>query len=206
MHIWMSLFGGSPFTMTLLSHKVLSRPICKKLLTHKLLHKTAQERDEEAQCEYWDIICDHSAGWGKEFVFVDEMSKNDHNTAWQYGLAIAGDHADFIDNFVHGDRYSMVAGITTDGYVSTCVIPGSFNAQEFFDYITEQVVGSKAISYIFVSDIFPQWLPEMNLYPGNWSILIADNCQIHHNIQLVVIVNAAGESCQCNWSYWSILV
>ena len=54
-----------------------------------------------------------------------------------------GERADFIDNFVHGDRYSMVAGITTDGYVSTYVIPGSFNAQEFRDYITEQVVGIK---------------------------------------------------------------
>jgi len=72
------------------------------------------------------------------------MSKNDHDTARRYGLAMSGERADFIDNFVRGDRYSMVAGITTDGYVSTRVIPGSFNAQEFRDYITEQVVGIKS--------------------------------------------------------------
>jgi len=113
-------------------------------LTCKLLHKNAQEHDEEAQHEYWDVIHDHSAGWGKEFVFVDEMSKNNHDTAWRYGLAISGEHAEFIDNFVHGDRYSMVTGITTDGYVSTHVIPGSFNTQEFCNYITEQVVGIKS--------------------------------------------------------------
>jgi len=35
-------------------------------------------------------------------------------------------------------------------------------------------------------------LPEMNPYPGPRSILVLDNCRIHHNIELVDIVNAAG--------------
>jgi len=34
----------------------------------------------------------------------------------------------------------MVAAITIDGYIATRVVPGSFNAEEFRDYITEQVV------------------------------------------------------------------
>ena len=34
----------------------------------------------------------------------------------------------------------------------------------------------------------------MNPYPANWSILVMDNCQIHYNIELVDIVNAAGMS------------
>ncbi|KDR67239.1 hypothetical protein GALMADRAFT_23095, partial [Galerina marginata CBS 339.88] len=98
----------------------------------------------------------------EEFVFVDEMSKNDHDTARRYGRALSGERADFVDNFVRGDRYSMVAAITIDGYIATRVIPGSFNADEFRDYITEQV------------------LPEMNPYPASRSILIMDNCRIHH--------------------------
>jgi hypothetical protein len=32
----------------------------------------------------------------------------------------------------------------------------------------------------------------MNPYPANRSILVMDNCRIHHNIELVDIVNAAG--------------
>ena len=32
----------------------------------------------------------------------------------------------------------------------------------------------------------------MNPYPANQSILVMDNCQIHHNIELVDIVNAVG--------------
>ena len=32
----------------------------------------------------------------------------------------------------------------------------------------------------------------MNPYPANRSILVMDNCRIHHNIELIDIVNAAG--------------
>lgn len=34
----------------------------------------------------------------------------------------------------------------------------------------------------------------MNEYPGHRSILVLDNCRIHHNIALVDLVNAAGQS------------
>ena len=111
-------------------------------LTRKLLHKIAREREAEQRAEYFAVVRDHSAGRGEEFLFVDEMSKNDHDTARRYGRSLSGTRADFIDNFVRGDRYSMVAALTTDGYVSSRVIPGSFNAEEFRDYITEQVVSS----------------------------------------------------------------
>ena len=50
-------------------------------LTWKLLHKISWERDEEAQHEFMEVIHDHSTGQGEEFVFVDEMSKNDHDTS-----------------------------------------------------------------------------------------------------------------------------
>ncbi|KJA16998.1 hypothetical protein HYPSUDRAFT_111694, partial [Hypholoma sublateritium FD-334 SS-4] len=73
-----------------------------------------------------------------------------------------------------GEEYSMVAAITVEGYMSTRVIPGSFDAIEFRDYVVEQI------------------LPDTNPYPGNRSILIMDNCRIHHNPELVEMVNTAG--------------
>jgi len=123
-----------------ISRSALHKNLQDAGLTRKLLHKIARERDEEARREFLDVIHDHSAGQGEEFVFIDEMSKNDHDTSRRYGLAMSGARADFIDNFVRGDRYSMVAAITIGGYISTRVIPGSFNAVEFRDFITEQVV------------------------------------------------------------------
>ena len=47
-----------------------------------------------------------------------------------------------LDRFVCCDRYSMLAVLTTDGYISSRVIPGFFNTEEFRLYITEQVVRS----------------------------------------------------------------
>jgi len=38
----------------------------------------------------------------------------------------------------------------------------------------------------------------MNPYPANRSILVMDNCRIHHNIELIDIVNAAGKV-RCNF-------
>ena len=41
-------------------------------LTQKLLHKIAQEQDEEARHKIFDVIHDHSAGLEEEFMFMDE--------------------------------------------------------------------------------------------------------------------------------------
>jgi hypothetical protein len=56
---------------------------------------------------------------------------------------MSGERADFIDNFVRGDRYSMVAAITSGGYIATRVVLGSFDAVEFREFISEQVVRSR---------------------------------------------------------------
>ncbi len=68
--------------------------------------------------EFRATVRDNSAGDGEEFVFLDEMSKNDHDTARRYGYAMQGERADFVNNFVHGDRYSLVATLALDGYIA----------------------------------------------------------------------------------------
>ena len=85
-------------------------------LTRKLLHKIAKERDEETRAEYMAVIQDCTGGQGIELVFIDEFSKNDHDTARRYGCTPSGQRADFIDNFVRGERYSTVAALTISGY------------------------------------------------------------------------------------------
>lgn len=87
-------------------------------LTRKLLHKIASEQDEELRADFLATVREHSTGQGDEFIFLDEMSKNNHDIARRYGRSMRGERADFIDNFVRGDRYSLLAAITTDGYVA----------------------------------------------------------------------------------------
>lgn len=122
------------------------------------------------------------------------MSKNDHDTARWYGVSLSGKHADFMDNFIHGDWYSLVVAITVEGYIAARVIAGSYDAIEFHDCIAEQVVCWPLFCQSFCSHIFH--ILEMNPYPAHQSILVLDNCQIHHNVDLVDLVNAASSF---NW-------
>ena len=61
------------------------------------------------------------SGNRSEFICLDETSKNEHSYARRYGLAPAGQRAELKDVFVHGDRYSLLAAMTIDGYLATRV-------------------------------------------------------------------------------------
>ena len=39
-------------------------------------------------------------------------------------------------------------------------------------------------------------LPQMNPFPAERSVLVLDNCRIHHNEALVELVMSAGELCR----------
>ena len=77
-----------------------------------------------------------------QLVFVDETSKDDRTIYRHYGRAPAGQRATIHANFVHGDRYSMVAALSLDGYKALRVVPGSVDGAEFFDFIIHDLVSS----------------------------------------------------------------
>ncbi|KIM76786.1 hypothetical protein PILCRDRAFT_44277, partial [Piloderma croceum F 1598] len=68
-------------------------------------------------------------------------------------------------------KYSLVAAITTEGYMATQVVPGSLDSFKFYNFIAEDV------------------LPQMNPYPAERSVLVLDNCRIHHNDAIVELVH-----------------
>ena len=123
-----------------ISHSTLHKNLQDAGLTQKLLHKIARECDQEMRAEYMDVIRDCTGGQGVELVPIDEFSKNNHDTAQHYGHAHSGQCADFIDNFVCGDQYSTVAVISISGYDVVHSVLGSFDSDQFCDFIVEQVV------------------------------------------------------------------
>ncbi|KAJ8486860.1 hypothetical protein ONZ45_g14529 [Pleurotus djamor] len=157
----------------------VSRPTVHQTLldagiTRKLLSKSALERDFELRTEWMQTIQggDFEAD-GSQFIFVDETSKDEHIWARSHGRSHAGERAALSDVFVQGDRYSLVAVLGIDGYVAAEVIPGSYDGLSFYEFIQEQV------------------LIHMNPFPGARSVLVMDNCRIHHNPALVNLVRAA---------------
>jgi hypothetical protein len=113
-------------------------------LTWKLLHKIGSEQDEVIQAEFLETVREHSAGQGDKFVFLNKMSMNDHGTSRHYGQSMVGECADFVDNFVCGDQYSLLAAVAKKGYVASQTVLGSFDSVEFYNFVAEQVVSTIA--------------------------------------------------------------
>lgn len=123
-----------------ISKSALQKNLEEAGLTRKLLTKIAQERDQQARQDYWDVINGDLGGDSDLLVMADETSKNDLTLARRYGRAIAGERAAFTDVFTRGQRYSLAAAISRRGYIAAKVLPGSFDSFDFFDFIAEQVV------------------------------------------------------------------
>jgi transposase len=123
-----------------ISQSTLCRNLIEAGLTRKILHKMALERDEALREDWRDGLQNDFFGDGSEFICVDETSKNELTYARRYGRSISGEPANLTDVFARGDRYSLVAAITTKGYIAAHAVPGSFDAFEFYNFIAEQVV------------------------------------------------------------------
>ncbi|KAJ7038443.1 hypothetical protein C8F04DRAFT_874612, partial [Mycena alexandri] len=92
----------------------------------------------------------------------DESSKDTRDLARHYGRSPIGMPAQYIHQFIRDERYTLTAAMSTQGYIATRIVEGSMDAYEFFDFIIEDV------------------LPQMKPYPDAQSVLVLDNCRIHH--------------------------
>ncbi|KIM66079.1 hypothetical protein SCLCIDRAFT_39518, partial [Scleroderma citrinum Foug A] len=142
-------------------------------LTRKILHKLASERDEQCWQDFRQLILHTFQGDGSEFIFVDETSKDKRTWAHHYGRAMSGACASLSDVFVRGDQYSLVAAMTIDGYIAADIVEGLYDRELFYVFITQQV------------------LPMMHLFLAERSVIVLDNCCIHHNEELEAEVQEA---------------
>jgi transposase len=126
-------------------------------LTHKMLRKAAAERDEIRREEFRTWVADNLVA--NMIVTADESSKDDRTIFRRWGRSGSGERAVIDSNFVRGERYSIVAAISTNGYEGFRVVQGSVDSGEFFDFIVEDVV----------SDYVVNWCSScynLNSYPG----------------------------------------
>jgi len=75
--------------------------------------------------------------------------------------------------FVRGVRYSLLPAITVDGIIYSHIKAGGYNGEEFLEYLD----GLTA---------------QMNPYPGPRSVLVIDNCRIHHVFGVEELCEARG--------------
>jgi hypothetical protein len=112
--------------------------------------------------------------------------------ACHYGYCIQGQRAEAPGPFVRGTRYTLVAAMSLKGYIATRVVEGSLDSEAFFDFITDQVVCIVHI-FLLLQLISLFQVPKMNPFPDEHSVLVMDNCRIHHNDALLESLNSCGE-------------
>ena len=82
---------------------------------------------------------------------------------------------------MHGRRYTILPVLTLDGLITWDIIEGSVTVEHFLQFLCEHVVCDNALFLSFEpSDCFLIQIPLTNPYPGPHSVLVLDNCSIHH--------------------------
>jgi transposase len=96
------------------------------------------------------------------FVWADETGSDARDMLRRYGYAIRGHRAEVRRLYVRGSRISSIAAISSSGLIDTYHTVSTGTGDSFFDFIRGSVI--------------PNMLP----YPNPNSILVMDNCSIHH--------------------------
>ena len=107
-------------------------------MTHKALQIAAAERDEVARTAWRAAIQENLVA--QQCITIDESSKDDRTIYRHYGRAIRGGRAISSQPFVRGDRWSILAAMTVDGYLGVRIVPDSVDSDEFFEFIVEDIV------------------------------------------------------------------
>jgi transposase len=103
-------------------------------------------------------------------MFLDEATHNQKTSGRTRGWALVERGCVQRRFFVRGQRYSILLVLTMDRIITYDVIPGSVTSVRFVKFLRELVI------------------PLTNPYPGPQSVLVLDNCSIHHSkgVQAVV--------------------
>ena len=159
------------------SLSTISRAMQHLALTHKKVSAEAIERNELLratwQAEYGDIPADYC-------VWLDESSVDNRTNHRQSGWATIGQACVRPGLFVRGQRYSVLPALSYEGYIAYDIFEGSVNKEKFLRFLNEQVVSLFNFFRVFLMLIIYYKAPQLNPYPGPLSVVILDNCSIHH--------------------------
>ena len=129
----------------------------------------ALERNELLRAVYMNQIAEVITN-PDMLMFIDEAARNRRTSGRSKGWASVGRRCVQHRLFVRGQRFSTLPVLTIDGIITHDIIPGSVTSDRFLQFLQELVI------------------PLTNPYPGPRSVLILDNCNIHHSEKIRALV------------------
>ena len=76
----------------------------------------------------------------EQLVVLNETSKDDRTIIRKYGRAPSGEDPFVEVSLDRGVHYSILPALTIDGYLAVCVVEGSIDGAEFYDFVVNDVV------------------------------------------------------------------
>ena len=142
-------------------------------ITRKKIQHTALQRSDHYRGAY---IAEVSMYKANMLVFVDETGKDARDSARRFGYALRGQTPQVPRLFNRGVRTSVIAAISSTGLIGYELHTGGVSGEEFYDFVRGTLI------------------PNMNPFDGDSdnSILILDNCSIHHVESVLTLLQQSG--------------
>lgn len=142
----------------------IQRAIERLDFTRKVVSKEAKERNnllraiwEGGMAQYDDPDL---------FLFLDESAVNNLTTQRLAGWSQRGIPCVRRATFLRGAHYSILPALSINGIEALDIFEGAVNREKFVGFLREQIA------------------PILNPYPGKRSVVVMDNCAIHHEEEI----------------------
>ena len=149
--------------------------VCRVLRKNGYSRKKIQQRAKQRSIAYRGDFMAHALQYPHTFfVWADEMGTDRRDQLRQFGYALRGERAICHRILTRGTRVSAMAAMTADGVLAYDLTTGSVTAEKFFDFLRGSAI------------------PNMQPFPGQNSILVLDNCSIHHAHDVETLLYSLG--------------
>jgi hypothetical protein len=108
------------------------------------------------------------------FVWVDETGTDRRDQLRKFGYALRGYPAVCKRLLVRGTRVSAIVGMASSGILAYELSTGSTDSLKFVDFIRSKLI------------------PSMQPFPAQHSIVIMDNCAVHHVQEIKDVIESVG--------------
>ena len=153
------------------SGSTVCRVLRRNGFTRKKMVQIARQRCMEYRGAFIADILQYPTDW---LVFLDETGCDNRDQIRKYGYSFIGETPVYCRFLNRGTRISTICAISQEGLLCYECITGTTNGDKFYDFVRGSLI------------------PEMQPFPGRKSVLIMDNCSIHHVQEVKDILEATG--------------
>ena len=161
----------SEVTNVIVSSSTICRVLHKYGCSRKKLTKIAKQRSTLYRGDFMAYVLQYPRDF---FVWTDETGTDNRDQLRKFGYSLRGEPAVCHRILSRGTRISVMTAMTSDSVLEYEATTGSVNSDKFMDFIRGRLI------------------PNMEPFPGRHSILILDNCSIHHTQDVKALLSSFG--------------